>query len=812
MDKDGQSLTPMMQQYMTIKEKHADFLLFYRLGDFYELFYDDAIVASKELGLVLTQRVGVPMCGVPWHASEMYLNKLVRNGHRVAICEQLETPEDAKRRGGSKATVDRQVTRLVTNGTLVEQSMLAEKDHNFLMAISGEKDKTLGIAYADVSVGRFLVEEINLCELQTVITKIAPSEIICADSLLSKREILESLDSYKPIVRAIPSPKFMVSTASERLAKFFNVRFIDAFGNLSACEVEAASAIVEYVSDVYKSDNVCLSFPQAIKQTEYMSLDNFTRKGLELTNTNNGERRWSLLSNIDKTVTAQGARMLSCWLMEPLNNIEAINCRLDYVEFFVKNPDVLNGIRKIMANFPDIERSLARILLDKAGPRDLKCVAIALKKSIELHEQISQYEQLSPIKLDFVNAQTLINRLESALVENLPAFARDGGFIKNGYDQELDSYTDILENSENVMKALQRKYVEETGIQNLKIKKTAIVGYFIEATTSVVPKIPYYFRHRQTMASCVRYTTDELLNTANGIYAAESNAKYRELTIFNDLIRAVSREQSKIRTLSNNLSLLDVTSSLAQLAIENNYIRPVLTTDKILDIKNGRHPVVENSLRNTGTQFVANDCTLNETGPVSILTGPNMGGKSTFLRQNAIIVIMAQIGSFVPADKAHIGLVDRIFSRVGASDDIASGRSTFMVEMIETATILRQATAKSFIILDEIGRGTSTYDGLAIAWAVIEDIACRMKARTLFATHYHELRKISETVPYIQFITVQTEEWNDNIVFLHKIVAGFADKSYGINVASLAGFPQHVLDRAEEVLKAVPGQLVEGTM
>jgi DNA mismatch repair protein MutS len=605
------------------------------------------------------------------------------------------------------------------------------------------------------------------------------------------------------MVRAIPSSKFMKTAASDRLAKFFNVKFIDALGNLSDCEIEAAAAIVEYVSDAYKSDNVCLPFPKVVKRTEYMSLDNFTRKSLELTHSQSGENRWNLLNNIDKTVTAQGARMFACLLMEPLRDIKRINARLDYVEFFVKNEEFQTKIRKMLSDFPDVERSLSRIVMERAGPRDLKCISIALLKSIELSEQISQYNELEAIKLDFTNMKNLIGRLESALSESLPVLARDGGFIKKGYDRELDNYKNILENSEDLMKKLQMKYVIQTGIQTIKIKKNAIIGYFIEVSTNAINKIPYTFKHRQSLASCVRYTTDELLNTANSIYAAEANAKYRELTIFGELISAISREKTNIKRLSDSISFLDVASSLAYLANERNYVRPQLTTDKVLYIKNGRHPVVENSLNSNGTKFVANDCELDEKATVSILTGPNMGGKSTFLRQNAIIIIMAQIGSFVPAEEARIGLVDKIYSRVGASDDIATGRSTFMVEMVETATILQQATENSFIILDEIGRGTSTYDGLAIAWAVIEEIALKIKARTLFATHYHELKNIREQIPNIKFITVQTEEWHGNIVFLYKIISGFADKSYGLHVAALAGFPKNVIKRAEEVLNSV---------
>jgi DNA mismatch repair protein MutS len=793
----------MMQQYKATKEQHQDALLLYRLGDFYELFGEDALIVSKELGLVLTNRHKVPMCGVPWHASEMYIIKLVNNGHKVAICEQMETPEEAKKRGGGKAMVERRVTRIITQGTIIEQSMLGERSNNFLLAISNEFNQRLGIAYADISTGKFLMEDIQTNELLSALSKIQPSEIICPDDLLSKRYILDNLDKYRSIVRAIPSAKFMGETASSRLAKFFGVKFIDAFGNLSKHIIEAASEVVEYISDVYMSDNVCLLFPKYVSSSERMYLDNFTRKSLELTEAHSGDRKCSLLYSIDKTITSQGARMLSRWLMEPLNNISKINTRLGYVEFFVKNREPLRIIRDELSGFPDIERVISRILMNKAGPRDLKGVSVALSKAMKIGAYISQFPELGSIDLSFDKADKIISKLDKALSDTLPVLARDGGFIRRGYDEELDEYIYAIENGDLLIYDMQRLYVNETGIQSLKIKKNAVLGYFVEISSNFASKIPYRFVHRQSLASCMRYTSDELVETANKIYSAESNMRRRELAIFDEIVKMVAAEHEAIRKISDWISFIDLISSFAFLAVENNYVKPELTSKKVLNIRSGRHPVVETFMKADGMKFVENDCEASEDATVSILTGPNMGGKSTFLRQNAIIIIMAQIGSFVPAKYAEIGVVDRIFSRVGASDDIASGRSTFMVEMVETATILQQATDNSFIILDEIGRGTSTYDGLAIAWAVIEEIANRIKARTLFATHYHELVKIKDDVPDVKFLTVKVEEWDNKIVFLHKIENGFADKSYGLNVALLAGFPRHVVDRAEAVLKKV---------
>ena len=798
MNVDKSKLTPMMQQYCSIKEQHIDCLVFYRLGDFYELFFDDAVVGSKELGLVLTHRNDIPMCGVPWHAHEMYLTKLVQNGHRIAICEQTETPEEAKKRG-YKALVERKVTRIITKGTIIEQSLLWDKNNNFLLSISGD-DSILGVAYTDVSTGRFFLEEVKPEDLLSVISKISPSEIICPDSMLSKKEFLNSFEKYKSIIRALPSSKFMKDSSNERLAKFFNVKFVDSFGNFSKCVIDAAAAIVEYISSVYIESEVSLLPPKMIRNDEYMHLDSFTRRSLELEITQSGDKNGSLLNCIDKTLTSQGARMLGRWLKEPLLDISKINKRLSYVEFFVKNQNVLQKIREILKDAPDIERSISRILMGKGGPRDLKCISTCLQKAKEFGDFVSQFDELKNLIFKNESTEKLINLLNSALCDSPPLLARDGGFIKKNYDEELDEYLLFLNNGNSIIQGLQKSYINETGIATLKIKNNGILGYFIDVSPSYVSKIPYNFIHRQTLATSVRYTTQEIIEIAEKIYSAELNVKRREFAIFEDLVSKISKEQKIIRNISDSISFLDVVSSFACLSIENNYVKPIFTNDKTFDIKNGRHPVVEDMLKKEGIKFIANNCKCDDINYISLLTGPNMGGKSTYLRQNAIIAIMAQIGSFVPADSAKIGIIDRIFSRVGASDDISSGRSTFMVEMIETAAILNQASEKSFIILDEIGRGTSTYDGLAIAWAVVEEISNNIKARTIFATHYHELKDLKNTVSDIKFLTVKVEEWNNNIVFLHEIVEGFADKSYGIHVAALAGFPKKVLQRASEIL------------
>jgi DNA mismatch repair protein MutS len=789
-----------MAQYAAIKKQHPECLLLFRLGDFYELFFEDAVETAKELGIVLTQRQGAPMCGIPWHAHEMYLTKLVKNGHRVAICEQTETPSEAKSRG-HKGPIERKVVRIVTSGTIVEQEMLQEKVNNFLLAISNRVADNLGVAYADVSTGRFCAEEIKFDDLLSTISKISPAEIICPDKLLSSREFLESVDRFKSIIISLPSSKYSINSPRDQLANFFNVNFIDSFGNFSACTLEAAAELVEYVSEAYSGSKVGLSVPKLVQNADYMYIDHFTRRSLEIDKTQGGCKRGSLLHEIDQTMTSQGGRLLGRWIMQPLIDLNKIEKRLDFVEFFATETRAREEVRGILKNFPDVERALSRVLLGRAGPRDLNCIAIAIEKSTAIDERLSKFQNLRKFGLSSDSLSALVNLLRSAIVPDPPNLARDGGFIAKGYDKELDDHTDLIDNGEYVIQKMQKAYVEETGIPNLRVKNNGAMGYFIEISPSHISKVPYAFIHRQTLGSCIRYTTKDLTDIAGKIYSAESSARRRELELFEEILGKVSFFAETIRRASDSISFLDVVTSLAHLAIENDYTRPLLTNDKTFCVKNGRHPVVENSLRRIGTKFIPNDCDLALDRELAILTGPNMGGKSTFLRQNAIISIMAQIGSFVPAESVTIGIIDRIFSRVGASDDIASGKSTFMVEMLETAVILRQATDRSFVILDEIGRGTATYDGLAIARAVVEEIATGIKARTIFATHYHELIDIDEVVKNVKFLTVKVSSWNDRIIFLHKIEEGFANKSYGLNVAALAGFPEKVISRAAQILK-----------
>ncbi len=794
-----EKLTPMEEQYFKVKNQYPDCLVFYRLGDFYELFNDDAVIASRILGLVLTHRQSMQMCGIPWHAYEMYLAKLVKLGYRIAICEQVETPEEAKSRG-NKGPIERKVTRIISSGTVIEDSLLASNRNNWLLAMVKAKDK-IGVAYADVSSGSFLVEEIDSQNVLSCLARINPAEIICLDEFCSNKEMLVTLEYYKNIIHMLPNVKYSVDIATNRLAKFFNVKFIDAFGKYSQSIIQATAMIVDYISTVYassKPSEISLNIPKLVNVSDYMLMDNFTQKSLELDTTQSGEYNGSLLSCIDTTRTAQGSRMLARWVKSPLVNLDKINTRLDYVEFFTQNDNFLSAISDILQSIPDLERSISRIVMKKCGPRDIKAVQNALQYFTAINNIFAQHTALNSLVITDLSISQIIEKLSGAIVDTPPLLTRDGGFICQGYDELLDEFRDMLNNGENIIKNLQRKYAVETEIPTLKIKNNGVLGYFIEITPTYITRVSSDFIHRQTLSSCVRYTTKELSNTANKIYSAETNARQRELFVFEMLVEYLASYNELLRKISDRISFIDVITSFTRNAKERKYVRPKFNNTNCISIKAGRHPVVEHALRLSGEKFVENDYESNCN--ITLLTGPNMGGKSTYLRQNALIMIMAQMGSFVPATSAELTVVNRIFSRVGASDDIASGRSTFMVEMLETATILNQATSKSFIILDEIGRGTSTQDGLAIAWAVAEEIALNIKANTIFATHYHELSGLNETIPTVKFSSVQVHEDGKNVVFLHKIVPGFAGKSFGLHVASLAGFPKNVLARANEVM------------
>ena len=819
------NLTPAMVQYMELKQAHQDYLLFYRMGDFYELFFDDAITASKALDIALTKRgkadgKDVPMCGVPFHAYESYMAKLMKQGFKVAICEQMEDPAEAKKRG-YKAIVRRDVVRLVTPGTITEDTILDSRKNNYLLCVA-KINNDFGLAWIDLSTGVFYTQLLEIkegnevAELHTAIDRLAPSEILVADTLLQNSDLFHLLNEYKEKLSVLPQARFNSGNAQKRILEFYNVNTLDSFGSFSKSEVTAAGILLDYVENTQKGKMPRIARPVKILSSQYMEIDAATRHNLDLLD---GPRGSTLISVLDRTVSGAGARLLANRLANPLLNVKKINARLDVVEFFLKHQDVREKLRTVLKSCPDIERAVSRLGVGRGGPRDLLSIGVTLGS---LPKLITLIETFKPIDVvdelptavvkvlqKFGNHTMLVNMLANALwVENrnneLPLLARDGDFIKAGYSPELDAVRDLKNKGHNYILNLQSKYVQQTGIEHLKIKYNNVIGYFIEIPNKEAAQVlgNPEFIHRQSVLNAARFTTVELTELENQIRGAAEKALALELAVFDDLVHSVLLAADDITRTANALAELDVGSALADLAIENNYCRPEIDDSYAFEIVDGRHPVVEEAIRRSHEgSFVGNNCSLDvESNRIWLITGPNMAGKSTFLRQNAIIAIMAQMGSFVPAKSAHIGYVDKVFSRVGASDDLARGRSTFMVEMVETASILNRADRRSFVILDEIGRGTATFDGLSIAWAVVEYLHEVNKCRALFATHYHELTDLTGRLKSMSLHCMKIKEFKGEVIFLHEVIEGAADRSYGIHVAKLAGLPPKVLERAEQVL------------
>ncbi len=822
MTESSANITPLMAQYLQIKSEHKDYLLFYRMGDFYELFFDDAVVASKALDIALTKRgkhedQDIPMCGVPFHAYESYLAKLIRQGYKVAICEQVEDPKEAKKRG-YKAIVKREVIRLVTAGTLTEEPLLDAKKNNFLLTLAKLGDN-LGLAWLDISTGDFFLQEVGLkardeaAALSGILSRLNPVEIVVADSYLQNQAVFGVLNSCRDQLSVLPAARFNSENAAKRLRDIFRVDTLDAFGSFTRAEVAAAGVLLDYVETTQKGKVPLIQRPQKVTESQIMEIDGATRRSLELIDSLNGDKSSSLLGVIDCTVTGAGGRLLASRIANPLKDIAAINARLDAVEFFGTFHNIRQDLRKILKACPDIERAVSRLSLGRGGPRDLANIKIALGIVPALRNLLrggdaaisGQPEAVRKVAADLGEHTQMVATLDSALEEDLPLLARDGGFIREGYSAALDEVKRLKNDSHKLIVELQAKYAEMTGIANLKIKFNNVIGYFIEVQSKFVPQMleDKQFIHRQSVLNASRFTTVELSELEDKIRGAADKALAMELEIFEQLVRDIRLASDDILKTAKALARLDVAAALADLAVEKNYCRPVIDDSLAFEIRDGRHPVVEASInKNGGGTFVGNDCTLNdEKGRLWLLTGPNMAGKSTFLRQNAIIAVMAQMGAFVPCSSARIGVIDKIFSRVGASDDLARGRSTFMVEMVETASILNQADERSFVILDEIGRGTATFDGLSIAWAVVEHLHEANKCRTLFATHYHELTALTSKLPHMTLHCMKIKEFNDEVIFLHEVIDGAADRSYGIHVAKLAGLPRAVLKRSEQVLE-----------
>jgi len=817
------SATPMMEQFIEIKANNPDSLLFYRMGDFYELFFEDALEASRALGITLTKRgqhmgQDIPMCGVPVHAADDYLQKLIGLGFRVAVCEQVEDPAEAKKRG-SKSVVKRDVIRLVTPGTITEEKLLSPSESNYLMALTrirGASEPVLAIAWIDISTGIFRLAETESSRLLADILRIDPRELIVPDTIFHDPELKAVFDVLGRTAVPQPAVLFDSATAEGRIARYFNVSTLDGFGTFSRAELAAAAAAVAYVEKTQIAERPPLGRPERENAASTLFIDPATRANLELARTLSGDRHGSLLKAIDRTVTGGGARLLAERLMSPLTDPARINERLDSIGFQMEEPSLCGDLRHHLKHVPDMPRALSRLALDRGGPRDLAAIRQGLSAAGDLARLLAESLLPEELKLALSSLQALPAALAALLSETLgdelPLLKRDGGFLRDGANAELDEVRALRDQSRRVIAGLQLQYAEETGIKSLKIKHNNILGYFIEVTAgnagpmTDTPEAKGRFIHRQTMANAMRFTTTELADLESRIANAADKALAIELAAFDHMTGAVVAEAEAIKAGARALAVIDVAAGLALLADEQAYCRPLVDASKMFAIEGGRHPVVEQALRRQSSgPFVANNCDLSpvadgKDGAIWLLTGPNMGGKSTFLRQNALIAILAQMGSFVPATSAHIGIVDRLFSRVGASDDLARGRSTFMVEMVETAAILNQATDRSLVILDEIGRGTATFDGLSIAWAAVEHLHQANRCRGLFATHFHELTVLSEKLARLSNATMRVKEWDGDVIFLHEVGPGAADRSYGIQVARLAGLPASVVARARDVL------------
>ena len=832
--------TPSMAQYLEIKAANPDSLLWYRMGDFYELFFEDAVTASQALSIVLTKRgkhqgQDIAMCGVPVHRADEYLQRLIRQGFRVAVCEQLEDPAEARKRG-AKAVVKRDVVRLVTPGTLTEDALLDAKARNYLTAmfcpnpaVSGTLDGRACVALAsiDISTGEFELGEISGADLAGELVRLAPGEVIAADTLLSLKDIVRAITFSGAKATPIPAAFFDSLSGARDLKTQLGVKELDGFGAFARSELAAAGALLKYIDLTQRGQKPLLRPPRKSGDGASLMIDAGSRASLELVRAQSGDKSSTLLSVMDRAVTGAGARELQARLSNPLAQVETINARLDAVSFLIKRRRLLDDVRETLRGAPDIARALPRLAFGRGGPRDLifvrdgiNAAKAAAKILIAAADALGLPQDLAHVAKRLAGSRDDLGQaLTAAVTDDPPHLKRDGGFVRDGYNANLDAVRRLRDDSRSVMARLEARYVDETGIKTLKVRHNNILGFYVEVTQLnakplLSPPLSDTFRHRQTMANAVRFSTSELLEIEGQIASASERALNLELEIFADLADRIAADAAALGNAAAALADLDVTAGLATLALEQGYVRPAIDDSEAFDIRGGRHPVVEQALAKLqSSAFIGNDCCLGRAGPAAppgfdempdariwLVTGPNMAGKSTFLRQNALIAVMAQMGSYVPAASAHIGVADRLFSRVGASDDLARGRSTFMVEMVETAAILNQATHRSLVILDEIGRGTATFDGLSIAWATVEYLHGVTRARALFATHYHELTALARKLPGIANVTMDVTEWQDDIVFLHKAKPGAADRSYGIQVAKLAGLPADVVSRAREVL------------
>lgn len=800
------SISPMMQHYVKTKEEYKDCILFYRLGDFYEMFFEDAEVVSRELELTLTGKdcgmsERAPMCGIPFHAAEVYLNRLISKGYKVAICEQMEDPKQ------TKGIVRREVIRVVTPGTTLNTQALDETKNNYIMSVVYVSNR-FGIAIADITTGVFMVTEVeDIRKLLDEIYKFSPAELLCNEAFtMSGVDINELKNRLNISVSTLDNWYFDDDLCARTLKEHFHVGTLEGLGLKDYnCAVIAAGALFTYLLETQKNSMEHMRQITPYITDKYMLIDSSTRRNLELTETMREKgKRGSLLWVLDKTKTAMGARMMRTFIEQPLIDETEINGRLDAVEEINQHEMDREEIREYLSPVYDMERLISRVSYQSANPRDL----ISFKSSISMIPHIRRIlaqfhcDELSRVYEEMDDLQDLFQLLESSVVEEPPLAMKEGGIIKEGYNEQIDHFREAKTKGKIWLAELEAEEKEKTGIRTLKIKYNKVFGYYLEVTNSFKDMVPDYYTRKQTLTNAERYITPRLKELEDMILGAEDKLYALEYDQFVAIRTKIAAEVERIQKTARAIAKLDTYISLALVASRNQFVRPKINTKGIIDIKNGRHPVVEKMISND--MFIPNDTYLdNGKNRISVITGPNMAGKSTYMRQSALIVLMAQIGSFVPAEKANIGIVDRIFTRVGASDDLASGQSTFMVEMTEVANILRNATSKSLLILDEIGRGTSTFDGLSIAWAVIEHISNTriLGAKTLFATHYHELTELEGKLAGVNNYCIAVKERGDDIVFLRKIVRGGADKSYGIQVAKLAGVPESVIERAKELVE-----------
>ena len=815
------AVTPMMAQYLEIKARYPGAILFYRMGDFFEMFFDDAVAAAEALDIALTKRgtlQGEPiqMCGVPVHASEGYLLTLIRKGFRVAIAEQMEDPAEARKRG-YKSVVRRDVVRLVTPGTLTEDSLLEARRNNYLCAFAEVRDEA-ALAWADISTGELKVSPSSVLRLGPDLARLAPREVLVSEAKLA--DLAGIVSESGAALTELARGSFDSTGAERRLCALFGVGTLDAFGSFSRAEVAAMGALVDYLDLTQRGKLPLLQAPQRELPGGTLQIDAATRRNLEITSALSGGREGSLLAAIDRTATAGGARLLERRLSGPTLDLEVIGARLEAVRHLVTQSGMRQALRDFLRQVPDIDRALSRLALDRGGPRDLASIRNGLTQAAALAARLIDVpEVLCSAALALQGFGDLVALLDRALVAEPPLLTRDGGFVATGFDTELDQTRALRDEGRGVIAGMQAEFIQATGVASLKIKHNNVLGYFIEttdthATRMLAPPLSVRFIHRQTTANQVRFTTVELSELETRILNAGNRALELEKRHFEVLRQVVLDKAGPIGTAARALAEIDLSAALAELAVAEDWVEPVVDLSRAFEVTGGRHPVVERALkRQGGGAFVANDCHLSagDTPAIWLLTGPNMAGKSTFLRQNALIALLAQMGSFVPATVARIGLVSQLFSRVGAADDLARGRSTFMVEMVETAAILNQADDRALVILDEIGRGTATYDGLSIAWATLEHLQGVNRCRALFATHYHEMTALAGKLKGVENATVTVTEWDGDVIFLHQVRKGAADRSYGVQVARLAGLPQSVIERAKVVLEALEAGERQGT-